>query len=438
MNETRENHPMNKRHSTRPGILRARIGAGLAAGLVAGAVACNFDVTNPGPVQDEFLNNPGAFQAVVNGAVRRLNSGLNYTAFHGAIVTRELFPTGQTGQFGVEPKNSVGFLEENEQGTPWGDTQQGRWLVEDGLRRFQDALGDADFNKSGVVALGYLWAGYANRILGENMCEAVFDGGSAEPRTTYLTRAEEDFTKAITIGTAASQAATVQAATAARAATRLDLGNWTGAVADATGIPIDFVFQMKYHEVGDVYQYNRIAWASMNQPYKAHTVWGTVYEDYYEATNDPRTPFQTTNQVGTGALDCCGSVPWYPQKKYAATTGIDLSTGTEMRLIEAEAKLRDGAWQDAMTLINSLRTRAVVATVTAANATEAWTALKRERGIELWMEGRRLNDLRRWKEGNTPGALDPREVVGAASHLDAQDLCFPISKAEKDTNPNVR
>ncbi len=68
---------------------------------------------------------------------------------------------------------------------------------------------------------------------------------------------------------------------------------------------------------------------------------------------------------------------------------------------------------------------------------EAWALLKRERGIDLWLEGRRLGDLRRWQEDNTPGALDPREVVGEASHLQVQDLCFPISKAERDRNPNL-
>lgn len=34
---------------------------------------------------------------------------------------------------------------------------------------------------------------------------------------------------------------------------------------------------------------------------------------------------------------------------------------------------------------------------------EAWTALKRERGIELWLESRRLNDYRRWVALNRPG-----------------------------------
>ena len=68
--------------------------------------------------------------------------------------------------------------------------------------------------------------------------------------------------------------------------------------------------------------------------------------------------------------------------------------------------------------------------------TDAWRLLKRERGIELWLEARRLGDLRRWAAASTPGALDPLESVGPLSHLARQDLCFPISKAERETNPN--
>ncbi|NNM32086.1 MAG: hypothetical protein HKO53_03425, partial [Gemmatimonadetes bacterium] len=72
---------------------------------------------------------------------------------------------------------------------------------------------------------------------------------------------------------------------------------------------------------------------------------------------------------------------------------------------------------------------------------EAWTALKFERGVELWLEGRRLGDFFRWDRDATPGDRDPLEVPSGdqlvGSHLVQQDLCFPISEGEKDTNPNI-
>jgi len=54
--------------------------------------ACNFDVTNPGPAQDEFLSDTAALAAEVNGMEQALGTGMNYVVLHGAIVTRELFP----------------------------------------------------------------------------------------------------------------------------------------------------------------------------------------------------------------------------------------------------------------------------------------------------------------------------------------------------------
>jgi hypothetical protein len=85
-----------------------------------------------------------------------------------------------------------------------------------------------------------------------------------------------------------------------------------------------------------------------------------------------------------------------------------------------------------------LRTATGVQPVTAAVLQEAWTRLKRERGIELWLEARRLGDLYRWDEADAPGQLDAREVVSPASHLKQQDLCFPIPDSEWETNPNLR
>ena len=50
---------------------RARIG-GLALLLVAAPMACDTNVSNPGPVQDEFLNDRNAAAAMVNGGFRHL------------------------------------------------------------------------------------------------------------------------------------------------------------------------------------------------------------------------------------------------------------------------------------------------------------------------------------------------------------------------------
>ena len=129
-------------------------------------------------------------------------------------------------------------------------------------------------------------------------------------------------------------------------------------------------------------------------------------------------------------------MPFYPQAKHPNSQApIRLASGREMRLIEAEAHLRNSAATSGMASINQARTAASAGTITATDLTDAWRLLKRERGIELWLESRRLGDRRRWAAANTPGALDPLEVPGALSHLAMQNLCFPISRSERET-PN--
>ncbi len=186
-------------------------------------------------------------------------------------------------------------------------------------------------------------------------------------------------------------------------------------------------------------------WSSgANRPYRAVTTWNTVYEQYYEDTGDPRTPWALLDGFpeGDAALGFMGGqrVPFYQQQKYAAEDDdINLSSGREMRLIEIEDMLMKGEWSAAMAAINARRTALGVPTLTAASSEEAWTHFKRERGIELWLEGRRLGDLRRWELNGTPGALHPLEQPGNPdSHLRAErSLCYDIPQNERESNPNV-
>jgi hypothetical protein len=68
-----------------------------------------------------------------------------------------------------------------------------------------------------------------------------------------------------------------------------------------------------------------------------------------------------------------------------------------------------------------------LAPVVAANVTEAWAALKEERRIELYLEGRRFGDLRRWGVQSAPGTQPMEDMTGRSS-------CFPVGITEVNTN----
>lgn len=399
--------------------------------LLSGLSGCALDATNPGPIRAEALNSPSALSSLVNGSGRDLAEALNWVAYTGAAATREIFPAGSTAAFGISVLHQNGKLVDNDGDNYWNFSQRARWTSEDAVTRIKSVLGTPSAS-SATLAQALVWAGYSNRHLGENFCEGVINGGAPGPHTVYFERAETYFTEAITVATAANNANLVSAATAGRASVRLLRNNTAGAATDAATVASTYVYRMPYYQ-NELDQYNRIFWASANQPYRAHTVWNTYIETYRRATRDPRVPYDSslTVLVGDAAVGSLGRVRWYFQTKYPTlTSNINLSSGWEMRLIEAELKLIAGDLNGALTSINGRRIALSLTPVTATSLTEGWAALKRERGIELWLEGRRLGDLRRWAALARPGALDPKEEIPG------RDLCFATPLSEKQTNLN--
>jgi hypothetical protein len=405
----------------------------------AAAAACDFEVTNPGPVADDILNDPAAHPAVVRGVARAVSDQLNEVALQTAAAMREVHASGNTGTISVQV--GQGLFTEQEGGT-WSEIQEARWIGDDAVRRLTEVQAAPD-----LLADAHLWAGFANRTAGDLLCEAVIDGGAPQPHTVLLDRAVEHFTSAMELST---DATIVMAARAGRATAHMSLGNWTEAVADASGVPDDFVFQAKYSSEEPA-QRNEMYFYVANAPYRATSVWGTPQEQYYLDTGDPRTPWNQDPNFPVGEVQRpgIGNVPWYFQQKYLSyDDGINLVSGREMRLIEAEALLVEGDFAAAMTIINDEIRATVTSTTTgqplepwpAASLDEAWSRLKRERAIELWLEGRRMGDLRRWDDAGTPGALDPLEVASNPdTYLDPdQTLCVPISQDERDTNVNLQ
>ena len=64
---------------------------------------------------------------------------------------------------------------------------------------------------------------------------------------------------------------------------------------------------------------------------------------------------------------------------------------------------------------------------------------ERERYLELWLEGQRLADERRWAATNTPGSNDTPnfEALSPLFSQNPRSYCFDIPNNERDLNPNV-
>jgi hypothetical protein len=404
---------------------------GVAAGTLAAALllgACDLTVTNPGPVQDSFLDDPGAYPAVLQGVKRAYGMGLTRIALDGAMMAREGIPGGLFGTDFV-----LGTMTSSNVNDHWERLQQARWLAEDGVRR----MTERQQNSGAIFAEMLLQAGYANRSLGHHMCTAVFDGGAPGDFMQYFDRAEDHFDAALAAAQAANSTALANAARAGRADVRMWNEDWTGAVQDAEAITDQaFNYQISFDALDFQSGANEMYFRQASLPWREYTVWNTFVEDYYTTTGDPRTAWRTNPADPITMVD---NLPFYVQLKFTTPTGPHtLSSYWEMLLVRAEAILVNtpGNFADAVALINQVHTRNIsdnddnpLPALVAADATEAWELLKQERRIELWGEARRFGDLRRWHDQSRPGDQPMEDMSGRSS-------CFPVGIGEIRTNTN--
>jgi starch-binding outer membrane protein, SusD/RagB family len=399
--------------------------ATLAALTLSG---CDLDVTNFGVIPDENLDDPGIHAEIVRGAELYQAWAVMTVGVRSAIVSKEVTLSGIVLQGTQVIYIAQGTLDPIETNNSWTRAHEARFLAEHAFERVKGSLSAGELASSGIAAKAALLAGYANRLLGEHMCYSVFDGGPAGSHEQHFDRAQDYFTNAYQIATTAGDQAIQVAALAGRASVRIwsdDPQQWTAAVEDAQRVPLDFVYQQGYNDHANS-QMNWWFEGNRNLPFRDNSAWNTFYEDYFTNTADPRVSWEIVPEAPFGTI---GSVPWYPPRKYTSRTSpINLSSGREMQLVIAEAKLRAGAWEEALDIINSLRVAVPVEPWDASSLQEAWTALKRERGIELWLEGRRLPDLRRW---------DTQGAPGEAEDMTGRSLCHPIGISEVETNPNI-
>lgn len=396
-----------------PMTRRAMPAAAIALAALLGG--CDFNVTNPGPLLDEDLNNASAIPALVNGMGGDLSNAIGNYLTRGSLAALELV---HSGNFAAERRFAAGTIGPEDVNGDWARLHTARYVAEAGLVRMKTVLGTG-FETNANTPRAYLYAGFANRFLGENVCNAVYDGGPALPNSSHFVRAESLFTRALTISRALNNTALTNAALAGRAQVYANQGKWTEAAADAALVPTTFrhnaVFSLNTTR-------ENMDLAAQTITRREVTVWNTVWV----TDRDTRVLYDTVKTGTTITKGQDGATNFFRQKKYI-TLGdpMALAKGTEMLLIRAEAALRANDLTNAMLFINQGRTAATLAPLTATTVAGAYVHLMRERGAVLWLEGRRLFDLKRWL------------AEGRNTTLQGRSTCMPISLEERGANPNV-
>lgn len=414
---------------------------------------CELEVLNPGRILDEDLTTRELMPILVSGVSAEFNDIGDFYAFDIARLTDDISGTGSyfsTGQY----RRGV-FDNENSEGH-WEQAHEAAWAAGGAWERLQSVL-EAEANSFDGSARVFMFMGLAHRILGENFCDLVYDKGPLQPRTAAFDSAIVAFNQAISIGTAAGASDFVTASHGGIAQANVGLGNWSAAVQSASMVPTDFVHAAIYHLTANSNGVWNESWGRAEVG-----VWATPVQQVFDG--DPRAPYTICGNwddpsgpswgevtptgvctgQGSGAHQGAdGLTAHYRQDKYnEAGSDVPIVTGTEMRLIEAEAALLGGDLATFTAKVNEVRAfygadpieqPASVGALEFPNAQDdAWSILDRERYLTLWMEGRRLFDLDRWQHPFLQGGT----LIGPGA--EPRVSCMPVPEIECTLNPEIQ
>jgi hypothetical protein len=273
-------------------------------------------------------------------------------------------------------------------------------------------------NRQRLIAVNSAMAGFSLLLLGEGFCEGVIGLGGALTPTQLFDSAEVRFTRAITAATAAGDASVLNLAYVGRARARINRGAKAGAADDAARVPVGFV----YNATADatIGRRNNRVFQQVNQSN------ATSVAPAYRTLNDPRVSVTDLNRTAPDQINRL----WNQNKYGSLVATYPIASGIEAQLILAEA--RGGA--AGVAILNSLRARAGVALapLTAQESANVDAAVAEERRRELFLQGNRWFDVKRFNLPQVPAA----GTLYAKGGVYGAQRCWPLPDAEKLANPN--
>lgn len=400
---------------------------GLGFGIATAGCSDLLDVEVPTRIPEETLDSPDVVGVLVNSTIADFECALaNYAAATGLLTdeliisTEFIAPTSwdlrripaDNGNLGTAGCNAFGF-------GVYQPLSTARFQADDAFRRISEFPAEEVQDREANLATVAAYGGYALTLLGEGFCRGAIDGGPALQPDDVLREAEMRFSTAIELAQQGNVPEILNMARVGRARVRLDLGDASGAVADAQAVPEGFVKTATYSAASErrentFFVYNqRDLMVSVDPRFRDLEVQGVP---------DPRVPVEDAERVGHD-----GFTELFLQLKYTSEGApIELATWEEAQLILAEAQ----GGQDAVEAINRVRQDEGLPTFSSSDETEILEQVLEERRRELYLEGHRLNDVLRH-------GLPFDEGLNHKGAPFGDTTCLPLPEAEILNNPNI-
>ena len=424
-----------------------------AALLLGALAACDslLDVPVPSRIPAGPLETPANAVLLTNGAISDFDCALGSFIIVGGQLTDELEDATETAARWVYDKRAVptdqqlyAIADCDDEGT-YIPSNRARESADNVLRILQNATDDqvpSGVSRDSLIATLAAYAGYARIQLGEMFCSSVISTLNPDGSITYGTEltpaqmfqsADSSFTLAITTAQASgNNQDALEMAYIGRARAELDQGLWDAAKADAQQVEGDVNYEHVSTASGTVPRRENRVWSESNSVGVASSV-GPRYQGMtYDGVADRR-----VQAVAFGQTSESGVNEWEQLKYPDVSTSIPIAKWSEAELIIAEADVRNGDPNSAITIINTLHANAGLPAYS--GATDQASVLAQvieERSRELFLEGQRLYDVIRNNLSLQPAPGSPYRNGGQYG-ADGSQLCLKLPDIERANNPNL-
>jgi hypothetical protein len=413
------------------------VGAALALSLAACDTDKILEVPDPEYPTDESLQQPEALPLLIRGAMGEFwraygGNGLDNLGYVPAVA---LFTDEFLSSDTFDDRNK---LDERiqlppSQGNPsdlaFERLQKARRAARDAAAAVTKVRGANDPDVATLLALeAYTYVALAEGFCGavpiSNVTSGNFENGTPLSTAQLLDSAVVRFDRSLA-------ASPNDLARVGKGRALLDQGKYSDAAAAVNPVATGFSYLMEYSE--NTFQNSVWNLNSGNGRFTVSDREGGGLN--FRSANDPRVPVFFEGDLGFD-----NSTPLYEQAKYPSRDAdMELATGVEARLIEAEAALQAGSPGTFISILNALRAdvSGLGALTDPGNDAARQDLLFRERAFWMYASGHRLGDFRRLvsQYGRSVNSVYPN---GAYPGLEGGDygntVVFPVP-FDEEQNP---
>ena len=413
--------------------------------------------SNPERISEDALNDALLIDVLTNSVIGEFSAMYDDPfIWRGSMFTDEQI-TGINWESTARLSQRLVRYDEGDPDNMFSQISAARVMADSAAGRFRNLIDNSAADERMAIAL--IYAGYSHIILGDAMCEAVFNvAETISSQAQVYERGLSRFEEGMQVAGAAGRGDLVNLARVGLARAHLNLGNHSQVMQHASEVPADFVYWVEYAQTSDGGT-DLVLWGRINggnhslgvHPNFLNGEFGT--QDITTGQTDPRVqhtpswslghnrltrlykPYQSLPFSGfNGEAIADGGAPPF----YERGTDIKMASGLEAMHHFYEAAGPDGMGPAGSTLdfVNARRTAGNQEPVDLSGA-DLMAELRDQRGRDMYLGGFRLGDLRRWKNQGAgdffPSGTHPTTEWG--SYGDA--TCFPLPLEEYEGNPNL-